>query len=808
MISDETWRLQPLEFSLQTIGIGNVFVCPPSCELDGKIKSCPEDFIVREILLLRNLSTSSNTDGKQLRIADISDSTTVSSEMSQQYVLDRDDLCEKLVKKTENNEESKSEIIEPIMQYETSHKQLLQSILAKCIRISKYKLEDERFYHNIEKLHQHGLESLKQPSDNDGGTFDRFVIIPPIHDDIIISLYSSDNYNNHVKYKNRSSLHKSLRLVFPLLKTSTCTEQESQEWMKLNHTILQDTSINDRCVKVEIDKTFYELIPYLHDPSRDLVNLYSFRNHGCLPVLSDSSCGKVYCHNSKNKKRKLTERCYDRNQSDSDNMNMKHKKETWLHLKPHIDRETRKEIHYVISKNCKDFTTSTIADIPVHPNSAITSAVITVQWSKKVQNTCIRKGNSKPLAAKEPDNPVITLCVIKKRNMEHMEAINHLVSTLRCRSSDIGLSGIKDMRAVTYQFCTLSNIYADQARKANAVLSKNGIQLGDFAKVNWKLNTGNHQGNDFLIRVKNVKLVEIMGHADGSRMERFIQASESDIQSAALRVYENGFVNFFGEQRVGSAGPSEIVGVRSYEIGKAMLKGDYSLAIDLLLQGRDRDVSGEFVETEKKRMIRQIWQSSQRDPNATLEAFPQNTNVMSRERTVLQGLRRYGVDKPLDALRTLSSNMRLFWITSYQSYVWNVMATERMRRFGAKVVPGDLYIDKLKNETRVVEDEAGISIFDVVLPLPGFNIIYPSHIIGNLYTDILDKDGVQFRKDAIPERTAKGTYRYLITKSECSSMKCVRNEHGSLDATFHFQLSKGSFATMFLREALGTTTAR
>ena len=63
---------------------------------------------------------------------------------------------------------------------------------------------------------------------------------------------------------------------------------------------------------------------------------------------------------------------------------------------------------------------------------------------------------------------------------------------------------------------------------------------------------------------------------------------------------------------------------------------------------------------------------------------------MERERAVLGGLRRYGTDEPLLALRCVPHGMRMLWVNAYQSHVWNRMATERLERYGPVPVAGDL----------------------------------------------------------------------------------------------------------------------
>ncbi len=72
--------------------------------------------------------------------------------------------------------------------------------------------------------------------------------------------------------------------------------------------------------------------------------------------------------------------------------------------------------------------------------------------------------------------------------------------------------------------------------------------------------------------------------------------------------------------------------------------------------------------------------------------------------------------------------MRLMYVHAYQSYVWNVIASERVRAYGLKTMVGDLVYDKQKNV--VVLNDANIisyTIEDVILPLPGYSITYPNN---------------------------------------------------------------------------------
>ena len=110
--------------------------------------------------------------------------------------------------------------------------------------------------------------------------------------------------------------------------------------------------------------------------------------------------------------------------------------------------------------------------------------------------------------------------------------------------------------------------------------------------------------------------------------------------------------------------------------------------------------------------------------------------------------------------------MRLLYVHSYCSLVWNQIATLRIQRYGrTAAVQGDLIADKfpnvdeLKNSAtadscesasagnsceddisgvrrdcvRCVsdQDEGKHGLKDVVLPLPGYNIQYPTNDVGD-----------------------------------------------------------------------------
>lgn len=175
------------------------------------------------------------------------------------------------------------------------------------------------------------------------------------------------------------------------------------------------------------------------------------------------------------------------------------------------------------------------------------------------------------------------------------------------------------------------------------------------------------------------------------------------------------------------------------------------------------------------------------------------------------------------ACANLTEHMhRMMYVHSYQSYVWNNMASKRLEKYGPRIVVGDVVLEKsndlFENQTSVTEDE-GVTIpddrderdvveeeekkdtgfrtlpsvkivteediqnvrytlDDVVLPLPGTDVTYPSNEIGRDYSDILAADGLDINsmRRSQKEFNLPGEYRRLISKPKDLEWKIFKYE--------------------------------
>ncbi len=885
------WKTPPLQYHLETIGIGDVFLSSPpketlyksyvfkeegdhnnhgpdnddataeqsilTWEISGTIKSCPQDFIVREVGGLcctkKDYANNKGDENNNIKVANLTDVTTlpkteinidntiipaintkrkdnvnnindeegnfslpslkkVKIDIVEMKGTTNDNLLTSTPSDTQlissmqghaNDEKEKSNIKSVSSPFEA-----IQFILSKCIKSSDMDINNDGEKRDllkcVQKLEEEAFNDIIRLSsvDDSSSTLEEcgnnYLLVPPISEDVKVVINTLTSNGDVISDKsNRGTLHRILRIQFPLLSSYTVKQNEIIDEMG------NANNFSDSCVKITKNKTFHAIIPFLSQSRDDLVDFYKFYNRGCF-MSKDSSNQRGYRRNKKNSKR------HGDGNSDDDQSKITTnsiQSQVVLRLKPELSKDKRREIHHLLAKACRDFETGTQTKHKFEESGMTTSgsAIIVVSWSQKAQIKAAKKqpnqctnGNEANVMTKYPHN---TLCILKKTNQEHLSAINHLVVALRCRQSDVGLAGIKDMFAITYQFCTLRNISPRRARKANEKLNRNSIELGNFDEIDFALQPGMLYGNQFEITLRDIKRVQIRRSKIKGIEERLVNCRPSHIDDMVANIQKNGFINFYGVQRVGDAGPDEEMGVRPFDIGRALLKQDYSNAIDLLMSGR----SNEGEQTQK---IRRIWRET-RDPLTTLAAFPQS-NVMIRERTVLQGLKRYGKDNPLDALKCLSYSIRMFWIHAFQSYVWNQMATERLR-LGAFPLVGDLYSSsENNNEVNVVTDPSCVALDEIVLPLPGHNIQYPTNVIGHMYNQLMENQGgIIFRKEG--EFSAKGGYRFLIAKAKCLEWHPIHELKGDdgeaivTTALLKFSLPSGSYATQGLLRELMTT---
>ncbi len=145
---------------------------------------------------------------------------------------------------------------------------------------------------------------------------------------------------------------------------------------------------------------------------------------------------------------------------------------------------------------------------------------------------------------------------LKKADRDFFRVIGTLAKGLKLSTKDIGYSGTKDRKAVTYQTISVPIGKEEEVK----MLKTDGLEISDYRHRNRPIKLGEHRGNSFRIVVRNIDA------GDTERIERGL-----------ARISKEGFINHFGGQRFGS-----VKGVNDV-IGKFVVLGDTEKAAKLMM---------------------------------------------------------------------------------------------------------------------------------------------------------------------------------------------------------------------------------
>ncbi|KZT62906.1 pseudouridine synthase [Calocera cornea HHB12733] len=444
---------------------------------------------------------------------------------------------------------------------------------------------------------------------------------------------------------------------------------------------------------------------------------------------------------------------------------------------------------------------------------------------------------------------------LQKTNRDSHDALQYIGRMLKCTAKDLMICGTKDKRGVTCQRVCLKRFnrtVQDVWRGVNAVgrrrteqdaltsRGERGVRISDLAYSRSHLDLGMLKGNEFVITLRNVKVDNL-----------------NTIDAAMSSLKEKGFINYYGMQRFGTSP------VPTHATGLAILHSDWKRACDLLLMPRP----GEDPDCER---ARRAW-LERHDAAQALVFMPRRVVA---ESCILEYYRDHGASNHLDALMKIPRNLRLMYIHAYQSYVWNAMVSERIKRYGSdSPIVGDLVYDvpgaapkaaapdaadgaveegmdfdlaeeqaaskggrpsRQKVKVLTEDDVPNYTIFDVIMPLPGFNVQMPGGEFGELYKQFLEADGLTMESFSKPQKefSLAGSYRKILHMPKNISWTTMRYTDPNLplaqtdedkilgfdepvidpDGKFlalQIQLTLGpaAYATMALREVTKTETS-
>lgn len=319
----------------------------------------------------------------------------------------------------------------------------------------------------------------------------------------------------------------------------------------------------------------------------------------------------------------------------------------------------------------------------------------------------------------------------------------------------IGYAGLKDKRALT---CQRISLWRPDIAKLSKFFVK-GLALHHAQWSDKRIDLGMLRGNKFTIVIRNI---------EGN--EEDIRKKIDDFRLSLAQ----GVPNYFGEQRFG--GYREITHV----VGK------------LLLQNRTEEAIMEYLckesegEQEDLREARKHLRET-RDFAQALKTFPESAHF---EVSMLNHL----VTKPTDfagAFQRLPQQTRYLFTHAYQSHVFNLIVSERVKRGLFYPMEGD-----------VLENGIPTAL------LPGIRSTIAKGIPGEIEQDTLNAEKVSpafFANPNMGELASWGARKPILLRVHDFKLNKIVPDAfypEKMAASVSFWLEKGAYATVALRELL------
>ena len=332
---------------------------------------------------------------------------------------------------------------------------------------------------------------------------------------------------------------------------------------------------------------------------------------------------------------------------------------------------------------------------------------------------------------------------LQKRGIDTTHALGEIFKKHSIRLKSLGL---KDASAITEQF-----VFTTYKTDKHFEINEQNYNLTKVGFADKILSKKDMIGNHFRIKIDEAS----------NELEKFTEFDK--------------ILNFYGYQRFGSRRPV------THLIGRSIIQKNFASAVDLLLS-----FTSEY-DSDENTKLRQLMSDSSKYTEA-IKIIPRG---MDLEKITLKEMIEH--NDPIRALRALPLSIRRFFVQAYQSYIFNQTLSNSFDAGEELFSPQSNDVCYNKNgELGKFENDP---LQRLSIPFVGYSYYKKTrfhHYIEKILRDeeITHKDF--FSKD-IQEISNEGGFRN-------SSIKC--DNYSIDDNTVSFSLSRGSFATIVLREII------
>jgi len=371
-----------------------------------------------------------------------------------------------------------------------------------------------------------------------------------------------------------------------------------------------------------------------------------------------------------------------------------------------------------------------------------------------------------------------TIARVTSENWETNRLIRELSKALGIGRERIGFAGTKDKRAITSQLMSfaapledVSSLSIHQVSVDGAYRAKRALEIGDLI------------GNKFKIKLSSPAL-------EGDALLDSVNRAADALKSLG------GYPNFFGVQRFGAVRPV------THEVGRWIVKGDLERAV-MTYAGNPAEQEAEEAREARRRL------EEDRDFEAAIGYYPK---TLTFERMMIGFLARNPGDYH-GAIQVMPPNLQMMFVHAYQSYLFNRMLSERVRR-GLPLdgpVEGDVVLPVTRDglpdhDHGVPATRANIDLVEKQVKrnkayvggmLFGSGSRFSEGEPGEIERRVIEAEGLSpddFTVPKLRQCCSRGSWRELV--AVVRDLDCRAGD----DVEFSFSLNKGCYATSLLRE--------
>ena len=391
-----------------------------------------------------------------------------------------------------------------------------------------------------------------------------------------------------------------------------------------------------------------------------------------------------------------------------------------------------------------------------------------------------------------PDkNKNILLFSLMKKNIDTIGALDYITRLLRRNQKTLKFAGNKDKRGITTQKISSYNTLPGELINLtkNKRWNKN-IEISNFSFSDKELRLGQLKGNQFCVCFRFIEGLSNI---------------KSDLDLIIKSINEKGFINYFGMQRFG------VGNIPTHIIGKYVIKKMWKEAFINIISTEKMFEAMKAVGLSSKDITKEIFDLD--DKNKQMSLISDILLILPKfsiESKLLINYKKTGKNSFQSSFQSLSKQLQILYPHAYQSFIWNLTVSHRLKKYGRKLIIGDIVKkheslyqeknqeedcdipdedndDKKKSEKNEKKEEKIDKIFsdnfdfitednlnkynldDLVIPMVGYEVYYPKNDIKDFIIELLNKDNLSFKdfEYQAVNFNSTGYFRKVIEKPLC-----------------------------------------